>query len=151
MLSAGMDRTAMRWRDTVSAGTDGWALLMLADPDATARLGYGAVSGYASARKQQVFFAGLAGLGRLSSSDIERGAQAFDVRIGADNAWTRALDRATRDRQPATVLLLSAIGMQTGDWRGVPPEMLYRIVTALRVVGLGGEARMIATEALTRA
>lgn len=151
MLSAGMDRTAMRWRDTVSTGTDGWALLMLADPDAATRLGYGAVSGYASARKQQIFFAGLAGLGRLSSSDIERGAQAFDVKIGADNAWTRALDRATRDRQPATVLLLSAIGMQTGDWRGVPPEMLYRIVTALRVVGLGGEARMIATEALTRA
>jgi hypothetical protein len=151
MLSAGMDRTAMRWRDTVTRGGDGWAMLMLADPDASRQLGYGQVSGYANARKQQIFFAGMAGLGRLASGDIERGAQDFDVKIGTDNAWTRALDRATRDRQPATVLLLSAIGMQTGDWRGVPPDMLYRIITALRVVGLGGEARMIAVEALTRA
>ncbi|MFT3975680.1 MAG: hypothetical protein QM688_00970 [Sphingomonas bacterium] len=151
MLSAGMDRTAMRWRDMVSSGTDGWALLMLADPDAGARLSYGQVSGFASGRRQQLFFAGLAGLGRLSSGDIERGAQAFDVKIGTDNAWTRALDRATRDRQPATVLLLSAIGMQSARWGGVSPEALYRIVTALRVVGLGSEARMIATEALTRA
>lgn len=151
MLSAGMDRTAMRWRDTVAQGSDGWAMLMLADPDGATRLGYGQVSGYASARKQQLFFAGLAGLGRLSPGDIERGAQEFNVTIGADNPWTRALDRATRDRQPATVLLLAAIGMQTGDWRGVPPDMLYRIITALRVVGLGGEARMIAVEALTRA
>ncbi|WEK42857.1 MAG: hypothetical protein P0Y64_16140 [Candidatus Sphingomonas colombiensis] len=150
MLSAGMDRTAMRWRDTVAQGTDGWAMLMLADPDAASRIGYGQVSGYASARKQQLFFAGLAGLGRLTASDIERGAQELNVKIGVDNAWTRALDRATRERQPATVLLLAAAGMQTGDWRGVPPDMLYRIITALRVVGLGGEARMIAVEALTR-
>ncbi|MFW2852347.1 hypothetical protein ACM61V_10510 [Sphingomonas sp. TX0543] len=150
MLSAGMDRTAMRWRDTAPAGSDGWALLALADPDATGRLGYSQVSGYAAARKRQLFFAGLAGLGRLAPNDIERGAQELDVRIGTENAWTRALDRATRERQPATVLLLAAAGMQTGDWRGVPPDMLYRIITALRFVGLGGDARMIAVEALTR-
>ena len=150
MLSAGMDRTAMRWRDTVAQGSDGWAMLVLADPDSHAPVSYGQVSGYASARKQQLFFAGLAGLGRLSPADVERGAQALDVRIGTDNIWTRALDRATRDRQPATVLLLAAIGMQTSSWHGVPPDMLYRIVTALRVVGLDAEARMIAVEALTR-
>ena len=54
------------------------------------------------------------------------------------------------ERQPATVLLLSAIGMQAGDWRGVPPAVLYRIVAALRAVGLSGEARMIAAEAMSR-
>lgn len=154
MLSAGLDRTAMRWRGTAAEGGDGWAMLMLADPDATTRLGLGQVTGYSGSGdavlKRRLFFAGLAGLGRLSTGDIERGAQSLDVRIGTDNSWTRALDRATRERQPATVLLLAAIGMQTGNWRGVPPEALYRIVTALRVVGLDGEARMIAVEAITR-
>ena len=47
-------------------------------------------------------------------------------------------------------MLLAAIGMQTPQWRGVPPAMLYRIVSALRAVGLEGEARMIAAEALAR-
>ena len=56
-----------------------------------------------------------------------------------------------RDRQPATVILLAAVGMQTKNWGGVPPAALYRIVAALRAVGLGGEARMIAVEALSRA
>ena len=40
--------------------------------------------------------------------------------------------------------------MQTRDWRGVPPEVLFRIVAALRAVGLGGYARMIAAEAIAR-
>jgi hypothetical protein len=40
--------------------------------------------------------------------------------------------------------------MQAGDWRGVPPGHLFQIVSALRQVGLGYEARMIAAEAMTR-
>jgi hypothetical protein len=40
--------------------------------------------------------------------------------------------------------------MQSADWSGVPPEHLYRIMRALRQVGLEFEARMIAAEALTR-
>ena len=40
--------------------------------------------------------------------------------------------------------------MQTGDWTGVPPHYLYRIVRALRAVGLEFEARMIAAEAVAR-
>jgi hypothetical protein len=154
MLSAGLDRTAQRWRGQVEEGGDAWAMLELADPDARTRLGYDSVSGYAgtgdATLKQRMFFAGLAGLGRLSQQEIERGAETLDVRIGAANAWTRAIDRAVRDRQPATVILLSAIGMQTNDWRGVPPAMLYRIVAGLRAVGLDGEARMIAAEAIAR-
>lgn len=151
MLSAGLDRTALRWRGTVAEGSDAWAMLALADPDG-ARLGGGAVSGYrGDARKQRLLFAGLAGLGRLAPADVERAAESLEVRIGVENAWTRAIDRAARDGQPGTVLLLAAIGMQAPDWRGVPPEALYRIVGALRAVGLGGEARMIAVEAMTRA
>jgi hypothetical protein len=40
--------------------------------------------------------------------------------------------------------------MQTSDWRGVPPEHLYQIVSALRHVGLDYEARMIGAEAMSR-
>ena len=96
-------------------------------------------------------FAGLAGLGRLNSGDIDRAAQSLGVRIGADNAWTRALDRAARAGQSGTVVVLAAIGMQASGWKDIPPEALYRIVGALRAVGLDGEARMIAAEAVARA
>ena len=155
MLSAGLDRTAARWQGKVRSGGDGWAMLLLADPDAVGRVSLSTVTDYApqgsaAERKRQLFFAAMAGLGRLARGDIEDGAERLDVRIGAENGWTRAIDRAARDRQPGTVVLLSAIGMQAGSWGGVPPAALYRIVSALRAVGLDGEARMIAAEALAR-
>lgn len=156
MLTAGLDRHAMRWSEAVTQGSDGWAMLKLADPDGT-RESYGTVSNYAgsgggdAAVKQRFFFAALAGLGRLSPDDVTRGAKALDVRIGADTAWTRALDQAVAERQAGTVALLVAVGMQTPAWGGVPPEMLYRMVAGLREVGLDGEARMIAAEAIARA
>ncbi|AXJ96215.1 MULTISPECIES: hypothetical protein [unclassified Sphingomonas] len=154
MLTAGLDRGAARWRMAVPEGGDAWAMIALSDPDATARLPYAALSRYAgsgdAALKQRLFFAGLAGLGRLSPEDVERAAESLDVRIGATTAWTRAIDRAAADGDQGDVILLAAIGMQTPHWRGVPPAMLYRIVGALRTVGLEGEARMIAAEALAR-
>ena len=155
MLTAGLDRGAARWRPAVDEGGDAWAMIALADPDANGQLSYRELSSYAgrgdAALKQRLFFAGLAGLGRLSADDIERAAKALDVRIGAENAWTRAIDRAASEGQQGMVVLLAAIGMQTPRWGGVPPAMLYRIVGALRAVGLEGEARMIAAEALARA
>ena len=66
------------------------------------------------------------------------------------NRLGRAIDEAARARQPATVALLAAVGMQTDGWAGVPPSALFRLVRALRVAGLEYEARMIAAEALTR-
>ena len=92
----------------------------------------------------------LAGLGRMSAENVERAATSLEVPIGAQNSWTRALDKAVAAREPGSVVLLAAIGMQTGSWRGVPPAMLYRIVAALRSVGLDGDARMIAAEAIAR-
>lgn len=156
MLSAGLDRTTARWLGTVPAGGDAWAMIMLSDPDAYRRLSYSDLASYSggagdSALKQRMLFAGLAGLGRLNSGDIERAAQSLGVRIGADNAWTRALDRAARAGQSGTVVVLAAIGMQASGWKDIPPEALYRIVGALRAVGLDGEARMIAAEAIARA
>jgi len=155
MLAAGLDRTAARWAGGVRAGGDAWAMLMLADPDGQGTVGYATLASYAGAgdasRRQRMFFAGLAGLGRLSDADAERAARALDVRIGAANSWTRAIDRAAARGEQGTVALLAAIGMQTGNWAGVPPQALYHIVSALRAVGLGGEARMIAAEAVARA
>lgn len=154
LLSAGLDRAAARWRGAVDGGGDAWAMIALADPDARGAVSYGSVSGYAGARdsalKRAMLFAGLAGLGRLAPDDVTRGAQALEVRVGATNAWTIALDRAVEADQPGTVVLLSAIGMQTSDWRGVPPAALYRIVRALSAVGMESEARMIAAEAIAR-
>ena len=154
MLTAGIDRGAMRWRSSVPVGGDAWAMLALANPD-PARSSWSEVGRYKSANdanglKQRLFFAGMAGLGRLPVDDIERGARSLDIVIGSENAWTRAIAGAAQRREPGTVLLLAAIGMQTPQWRGVPPEALFHIVTALRTVGLEAEARMIAAEALAR-
>lgn len=153
MLTAGLDRSAMRWHDKAPRYGDAWAMLALADPDRVA-ISYADVGRYKSANetllKRQMLFAGLAGLGRMSAADINRGASGLDVPIGADNAWTRALSHAAIAHEPATVLLLAGIGMQTRLWHGVSPVALYHIVTALRAVGLEGEARMIAAEAIAR-
>jgi hypothetical protein len=130
-------------------------MLALADPDAGQRYTAGDVNGYSGkddkdGLKRRMLFAGFAGLGRLSSADIASGAESFDVKIGAENSWTRAIDRAARMNQPGLVVLLASIGMQTTQWHGVPPEVLYRTLGAMRAVGLGGQARMIAAEAIAR-
>ncbi len=156
MLSAGLDQPAQRWRSFAARGSDAWAMLTLADRNDAVRLSRGDVAAYAppvsgtGPGKAQMFFAGLAGLGRLDIGTMEQLAQAMGVRIGAENSWTRALDRAVAQRAQGTVMLLAATGMQTGDWHGVSPEALFRIISAMRRVGLTGQARMVAVEALTR-
>ncbi|MEO5492984.1 MAG: hypothetical protein ABIR08_03035 [Sphingomonas sp.] len=147
MISAGMDGSALRWRNTVARGSLGWALIALADPTSNARYAAGDVGALsASAEKQKMFAAGLAGLGRLDLS----AAQSSGVDVAAQNSWTRKIDRAAAEGRPGEVLMLSAVGMQTTDWRGVSPQAVFHIVNALRVVGLGGWARMVAAEAVTR-
>ena len=92
----------------------------------------------------------MAGLGRLNPADVAKGAADFSIDLNRSDAWTRAIDAAARADQPGTVLLLCAAGMQTRDWRGVSPAMLYRMVAALRATGLEGYGRMIAAEAIAR-
>ncbi|HWK35935.1 hypothetical protein [Sphingomonas sp.] len=155
MLTAGLDIAAARWRTVVPAASDGWAMIALTDPRG-GRVSYGQVDGFRGADgdpdrvKARMLLAGLAGLGRLSSSDAENLARALDVRLGAENSWTRAIAAAAARHEAGTVLVLAGIGMQTTSWRGVPPEMLFHSVAALRAVGLEGEARMIAAEAIAR-
>jgi len=147
MLSAGLDGSALRWRDMAARGSLGWALIALADPAGNTRYTAGDVGAFSvSAEKQKMFAAGLAGLGRLDAS----AAQSNGVDVAAENSWTRAIDRAAAEGRPGEVLVLSAVGMQTNDWRGVSPQAVFHIVNALRVVGLSGWARMVAAEAVTR-
>jgi hypothetical protein len=151
MLTAGLDRPAARWGAVVDAmGDDGdraWAMLALASARPSVDLSPRRVAAFADrdgGHRGRMLVAGLAGLGRLADP----------AALGLDTAprsrWAQMIDAAARSRQPGTVVLLAGVGMQTADWRGVPPEHLYHIVNALRQVGREYEARMIAAEALSR-
>lgn len=150
ILSAGLDRNARRWAAAAPVGGDAWAMLALSDP-MKRTWDYNEVGRYGgSSEKAALFFAGMAGLGRLVPDDVARGAEKYGVDVGARDPWSRAIDAAARANQPGTVVLLCAAGMQTRDWRGVSAGALYRMVAALRATGLEGYARMIAAEAIAR-
>ncbi len=137
MLSAGLDIQAARWANRAESGSLAWALLAVGSPRAPFEINGDAVRKFA---RGDLLGAGLGGLGRLP----------VGPELESQDAWTRALDRAVAAREPGTVALLAAVGMQTPRWTGLPSAGLYRIVAALRAVGLEPEARMIAAEALTR-
>ncbi|UIJ44082.1 hypothetical protein LZK98_13460 [Sphingomonas cannabina] len=155
MLTGGLDTMAARWRGVAQRAGDAWAMIALTDPRG-GRVRPGDVEDYRSGDqdaerlKARMLLAGLAGLGRLSEDEAQRLGRSFDVRFGLENSWTRAIEAAAARGEAGTVLLLAGVGMQTTSWRGVPPEVLFHSVAALRAVGLEGEARMIAAEAIAR-
>lgn len=155
MFAAGMDRNAARWAEIAGsldgeAGERAWALLAVGAPDA-GDISAGDIEDYRGGDfRAKLLFASLAGLGRIEPDQASELAERMEVPIGRENRWTRMLHAAARNRQPGTVAILAAAGMQTPSWRGVPPEHLYHITRALRQVGLEYEARMISAEALTR-
>jgi hypothetical protein len=150
MLSAGLDRVAMRWRSLAPRGSDGWGMLLLADPS-RAQVAASEVEAYkGDAANRAMLVAAMAGMGRLPGGEGERLMRGAGVEFEAANAWTRAIALAAEQRQPGTVVLLAAVGMQTRVWEGVSPAALYHITRALTRVGLDGYARMIAVEAITR-
>ena len=154
MLAAGLDIQAARWASQIDKASVGWAALAVGAPRALSGSDSSAVRGIPAGeddRRAKFLLAGLAGLGRLSASEASALAENYKVPLGRQDSWTRALDRAAAAGEPATVVLLSAAGMQTRSWRFVPPQSLYHIVAALRRVGLEPEARMIAAEAIARA
>ncbi|MES2290457.1 MAG: hypothetical protein V4530_12040 [Pseudomonadota bacterium] len=154
MMSAGLDIQAARWANSVSSGSLGWAMLAVGAPRPIAGIDASAVksiSGGEDDRRIKFLLAGLAGLGRLAPDQASSLAQSYDVPLARADSWTRAIDRAATAGEAGTVALLAAAGMQTREWRYVPPAYLYHIVSALRRVGLEPEARMIAAEALARA
>ena len=161
LLAAGLDVQAVRWAELVEASSpsiadDAWALLAVAAPRRVVDLGYSRIRGYGArlgdggAHKMRMLVAALAGLGRLSRGDVASLADRYGLPLERQTSYTRALARATARREPGTVALLAAVGMQTRDWRHVPPAHLYHVVSALRRTGHEPVARMIAAEALSR-
>ena len=157
MLTAGFDRQAEGWSGVAEAmegekGGTAWALVALASPRPRVTVSEGRISAFrnnddsADQIRTRLLVAGLAGLGRLPPET----AQDLGLSVNVQNRWTRLLDRAAERGQQGTVVLLSATGMQTRGWAGVPPESLYKILIALRRVGMEYEARMIAAEAVAR-
>jgi hypothetical protein len=161
MLSVGLDAQASRWAGVVratkgTAGDEAWALLAVGAPervvdidaDRIANFGEG---GRGSAKlRAQLLFVSLAALGRLAPRDVDALATRLEVPLTERNSWTRAIDAGAARHEPATTILLAAVGMQTSAWSQVDPVFLYHILAALRAVGYEPEARMIAAEALMR-
>ena len=153
MLSVGLDIQAVRWSSQVPVGSIGWAQLAVASPRAIAGVDASAVRsvpGGENDRRNKFLLAGLAGLGRLPVESVRKLAESYAVPLGHVTSWTRAIDHAAALGQSGTVIVLAAAGLQTREWRYVPPEHLFHIVAALRRVGFEPEARMIAAEALAR-
>jgi len=151
MLTAGLDRQAARWAAVVddSGEQRAWAMLAVASAG-QAQVDNDRTEDYLAGRPgrpAELLVAALAGLGRTQGDALAR-------QVGLDlqgrDRWSDALDAAVRGRQPGMVALLVAVGMQTGEWGGVPPRNLYRSLAALRAVGMDYEARMIAAEAIAR-
>ena len=162
MLTAGYDARAARWSDVVGAMEAGenadraWAMLALASPQPTVEISAGRVETFQDSddtdenHATRLLVAALAGLERLDSGDVDGLAEDMDLRFGVATPWSRMIGQAAERGQAGTVALLAGVGMQTGDWRGVPAEHLFHITRALRRVGLDYEARMIAAEAIAR-
>jgi len=156
MLSAGLDRNAMRWGTQVPAGSEGWALLALAQPVRRTTVSGGALGDFMNnddsddKRKSAFLVAGLAGLGRLEQGAINNATSQLGINLTRESAWTRKIDRAAELRNPTLVALLAGLGMQGNGWDKMTARNLYHIVAALNRVGLSAEARMIAAEAVAR-
>jgi hypothetical protein len=157
MLTAGLDRDAMRWNGTVEDGSLGWALLALAEPRREEQVSGGDFDSFADddaspgQRKSRMLLAGLAGLGRMADDDVRDYSNSLSMSLGGSTRWTRAIDAAAKARNPALVSMLVGLGMQGDSWDRMTARHLYHIVAALRAVGLEAEARMIAAEAVARA
>jgi hypothetical protein len=153
MLSAGLDVQAAKWLGNVSSGSLGWAMLMVGLPEAPSSVSAGDVTGFdkgKTGKRNQFFLAGMAGLGRLDAEQASNAAESLGMPLGRPTSWTKAITRAANAKEPGTVAVLAALGLQGKSWANVSPTQMYHAIVALRKVGLEGEARMIAAEALAR-
>lgn len=156
MFAGGLDRNAMIWAEQTAVGSQGWGLLAVGSPRPLVGVSAGQVDDFAGnddsvdQRRTKMLAAALIGLDRVSEDDGRTLANDYALGLGTQTSWSRAIDMAAERGETGTVALLAAIGLQGRDWQGVPPRHLYHITRALRLVGLGAEARMIAAEAVTR-
>ncbi|MFC3099652.1 hypothetical protein [Altererythrobacter lauratis] len=155
MLAAGLDANAMRWRSVISTGSEGWALLALADP-AGGTVSDGDFGSFVSdddsegSRKSAFLLAGLAGLGRMDAADVQSRAADLGIDLSRESVWSQRISQAARVGNPTLVALLAGVGMQGDGWNRMTARHLYHIVRSLNAVGLSAEARMIAAEAVAR-
>lgn len=157
MLTAGLERDALRWASAVKQGSEAWALLTFASPNPQGLVNSGAVDSFiddddsAGQRKSRFLLAGLAGLGRLDDGSVRSFSDRLGIDFGAQTKWTRTIDGAATVDNQALVVFLVGLGMQGESWEKMTARHLYHIVSALNRVGLEAEARMIAAEAVARA
>lgn len=157
MLTAGLDRDAMRWAGVVKGGSEGWALLVLAQPGGQPMASDSELSdflgndGSTGQQRSRLLVAGLAGLGRIGDGNLREYSHKLNFDLGRQTRWTRAIDAAAAVNNQALVALLVGLGMQGDSWSQMTPLYLYHIVRSLNSVGMSAEARMIAAEAVSRA
>lgn len=156
MLTAGLDANALRWGGLVMEGSQGWGLLVLAQPDRPQVISAGAFDSYlsddesANSQKSRFLLAGLAGLGRLDATTIAELSEDLGEDLMRESAWSTRIMRAAEYRNQALVALLAGVGMQGARWDQMTARQLFNIVSALNKSGLTAEARMIAAEAVAR-
>lgn len=161
MMAAGLDRKAAAWSPVVSAmspekGDAAWAILAVGAPRVSVDLSADRLSGIAdrwaetNPQKLRLLLGALAALDRLGTQDQMQ--LLVDYKVGFDNRsnWARILLQAADRGEPATVALMVAAGLQRTGWAGVSPAMFATMIRALNEVGMDGEARMIAAEAMSR-
>ena len=156
MLSAGLDANAMQWAGHVARGSQAWGTLALAAQNWNGNGVADALSTYygkdqsTGALRSKFLLAGLMGLDRVSGAEATSFAGKVSINMGRRSRWTDAIDAAAASGNQTLVALLAGFGMQGAGWTKMTPVHLYHIVGALHRVGLGGEARMIAAEAVSR-
>lgn len=157
MLTAGLDRNALRWAEVVPAGSEAWGLLALAAPNRASPVSGSDLDNYinddesADMRKSAFLVAGLAGLGRIDEGEAAGFAGQLGISLRHESRWARAITAAAAQNNRPLVAMLAGLGMQGDSWSDMTPRHLYTIISALRRVGLDAEARMIAAEAVARA
>jgi hypothetical protein len=162
MIAGGFDRQAARWADVIGDMNDEngdkvFAMLALAAPEQVSMgLANRRLSGFVRRDKSPeklrggLLVAGLAGLGRISTATANSYNRSNAFGLGRVTSWTKTIDAAARRGQSATVLLLTATGLQTSDPAQIPAVHLFHAIAALRATGQDYRARMIAAEALSR-
>jgi hypothetical protein len=161
MLSGGYDRSASRWSVAVDrlqgqARERSWALLATGLPAPGFDLSTTRIEAFVSADASEnqllghCLVAALGGLNRLPAADRARLLQESGVDTTPRKPWAKGIMAAAQRRERGTVALLAAVGLQGQDWRRLPPQQLYFVISALREVGLDPYARMIAAEAMAR-
>ncbi len=156
MLAAGLDRNALKWAPFLPVGSEGWGLVVLANPARATQVGSEGLSAFANdddsegLLRSRFLLAGLMGLERVDATAARDFSAKLEVDFARQTRWTKAIGEAAASDNQSLVALLAAFGMQGDRWDRMTPLHLYHIVSALHRVGLDGEARMIAAEAVAR-